>query len=115
MAGEKNPMEEVKKLLIQTLGEENYRAIIEGFKQHLQSDEYERAVAEHQELMAREDRVVEEASWFGRTGLPEDLERELPRYLRRELLSQSTSAGSEGRQRDLFEAGNDTPGAAEVL
>lgn len=29
--------------------------------------------------------VLEEADWMGRTGLPEDIERELPRYLRREL------------------------------
>jgi hypothetical protein len=85
MAGEKNPMEEVRQLLIQTLGEENFRAITEGVKQHLQSEAYKKAVAERQELMEREDQIVEEASWFGRTGLPEDLERELPRYLRREL------------------------------
>lgn len=85
MATEKNPMEELTKLLVQTLGEGKYRAITEGVKRLLQSDEYKKAVAERQELMEREEQVAEEASWFRRTGLPEDLERELPRYLRREL------------------------------
>ena len=31
-----------------------------------------------------EETVIEEAEWFGTTGLSEDIERELPRYLRRE-------------------------------
>lgn len=30
-------------------------------------------------------KVVESAPWFGHTGLPEETEREVPRYLRREL------------------------------
>ena len=41
--------------------------------------------------MEREEAIREEAPWFGMTGLPEEQERELPRYLRREfgqLLSQ---------------------------
>jgi hypothetical protein len=35
-------------------------------------------------LRAKERIAVEEADWIGRTGLAEDVERELPRYLRRE-------------------------------
>ena len=31
-----------------------------------------------------EETVVESADWFGKTGLPEDVERELPKYMRRE-------------------------------
>lgn len=34
---------------------------------------------------AAEEAVVEEADWFGTTGLGEELERELPKYLRREF------------------------------
>lgn len=34
---------------------------------------------------AAEEAVVEEAGWFGTTGLGEELERELPKYLRREF------------------------------
>ena len=35
--------------------------------------------------MAKEESVIEIATWFGKTGLPEGDERELPRYLRREF------------------------------
>lgn len=38
-----------------------------------------------EELYAREKRVVEEASWFGKTGLGPTVERELPRFVRHEL------------------------------
>jgi hypothetical protein len=34
---------------------------------------------------AAEASVVEEAEWFGKTGLSEEYERELPKYLRREF------------------------------
>lgn len=37
------------------------------------------------DLIARERKVIEKASWFGKTGLSEDVERELPRYIRREF------------------------------
>jgi len=33
----------------------------------------------------RDEAIVENAAWFGTTGLPVDVERELPRYLRREF------------------------------
>ena len=36
-------------------------------------------------LMDREDATTEDAHWIGTTGLDEDTERELPRYLRREF------------------------------
>ena len=57
----------------------------EKLKQLLQSDEVQKAVAERAERDAREAETIEEAPWFGTTGLGEALERELPRYLRREL------------------------------
>jgi hypothetical protein len=37
------------------------------------------------ELYLREKRVVEEAPWFGKTGLGPTVEREVPRYVRHEL------------------------------
>ena len=43
------------------------------------------AVQERQAGMYREYQVIEEAPWFGATGLPDETERELPRYLRREF------------------------------
>ncbi len=53
--------------------------------------EFKRRVQARLDEMKREESVREEAPWFGKTGLPDDVERELPRYLRREfgqLLSQ---------------------------
>ncbi len=84
MSAEQDPMDVLKKMLMETLGEAQYRMIDESVRQHLQSDDYKQAVAERFERMEREEFVVEEADWFGRTGLPDALERELPRYLRRE-------------------------------
>jgi hypothetical protein len=54
-------------------------------KAYLDSPEYKKAVEENLALMKKEEEVREEADWFGRTGLSDALERELPRYLRREL------------------------------
>lgn len=51
----------------------------------LQSPEYQKAVAERRALMEQEASYLEDAPWFGRTGLGDALERELPRYLRREF------------------------------
>jgi hypothetical protein len=45
----------------------------------------DRQVHERNLLRARERVTLEEADWIGRTGLGEEIERELPRYLRREL------------------------------
>ncbi len=51
---------------------------------YLASPEYKKAVQEKLDLMRKEEQIVEVANWFGKTGLPDDTERELPRYLRRE-------------------------------
>jgi hypothetical protein len=51
----------------------------------MKSGEFQRAVAEGMERMERENQVLEEAPWIGKTGFGEELERELPRYLRREF------------------------------
>ncbi len=55
------------------------------FKDYLNSAEYKKALQENLDRMKKEDEVREAADWIGKTGLPEDLERELPRYLRREF------------------------------
>lgn len=44
-----------------------------------------RVFLERHAVRQAERALPEEADWIGRTGLPEDIERELPRYLRREL------------------------------
>ncbi|MBC3874459.1 hypothetical protein [Undibacterium flavidum] len=51
---------------------------------YLASPEYKKKVQERLALMQKEEQVVEEAEWFGKTGLSDSIERELPRYLRRE-------------------------------
>lgn len=43
------------------------------------------AMKEKLEQMREEEKVLETADWIGRTGLDEETERELSRYLRREL------------------------------
>lgn len=50
----------------------------------LATPQYEKHVREKHELMQKEEQVTEQANWFGKTGLSESIERELPRYLRRE-------------------------------
>src|SRR3989344_1064334 len=54
-------------------------------KAFLESPEYKKAVEDRLALMKKEGEVREEAEWIGKTGLSEELERELPRYLRREF------------------------------
>lgn len=51
----------------------------------LASAEYKKRVQAELERMHKEEQVIEQAPWFGKTGLPDAVERELPRYLRREL------------------------------
>ena len=56
--------------------------------------EFKKRVQVRLDEMKKEESIREAALWFGKTGLPEDTERELPRYLRREfghLLSQPGS------------------------
>ena len=45
-------------------------------------------------------KLVEEAPWFGQTGLGDNAERELPRYLRREFGEVGTEDGYLGVQTD---------------
>ncbi|HEU4775845.1 MAG TPA: hypothetical protein VFS95_03405 [Telluria sp.] len=51
----------------------------------LASPEYKKRVQAELERMRKEEQVVEQAEWFGKTGLSDAIERELPRYLRREM------------------------------
>jgi len=61
----------------------------------------------------KEESIREEASWFGNTGLAEDAERELPRYLRRELGHLLSQPGSL-KAKDLVYLGAFTEGAETV-
>lgn len=47
--------------------------------------EFVRATSEYERKRAEEEATLEEAPWIGKTGLGEETERELPRYLRREF------------------------------
>lgn len=55
------------------------------FKESLQSQEFKKATEARLALMKKEEEVIEVAPWFGKTGLTTEIERELPRYLRREF------------------------------
>lgn len=66
-----------------TTGDEDADAA--AFGAFLESPAYQRALEEAQASLARDATVIEEAPWFGQTGLDEDSERELSRYLRREF------------------------------
>ena len=57
----------------------------EEMRTFLSSPEYRQAVSEARARMDDDDAVREEADWFGTTGLSEEDEREIPRYLRREF------------------------------
>ncbi|WP_018277337.1 hypothetical protein WKI13_00695 [Teredinibacter turnerae] len=65
-----------------------------AFAEMRKLEEFKMAVAEKQAQMEREYQVKEEAVWFGKTGLSEQTERELPRYLRRELGESLFNEGS---------------------
>jgi hypothetical protein len=47
--------------------------------------EYQAEMARLHKSYEVEQSLREEASWFGATGLPDEIERELPKYLRREF------------------------------
>lgn len=51
-------------------------------------------VRERQAMRDKEESILEAAHWIGKTGLPESTERELPRYLRRELGEMLLEEGS---------------------
>ena len=61
------------------------RELKEKMKAFLESPEYKESFEDRLALMKKEEAVREEAEWIGKTGLSEELERELPRYLRREF------------------------------
>ena len=52
------------------------------------------AVRERQAMRDKEESILEPAGWMGKTGLAESTERELPRYLRRELGEMLLEEGS---------------------
>ena len=58
------------------------------------SPEFKKVVQERMREMEKEELVVETSPWFGRTGLSAEIERELPRYLRRELGQTLSQAGA---------------------
>ena len=51
----------------------------------MHSAEFRARVREFREMREREEAVREEADWIGQTGLPEEVERQLPHYLRLEF------------------------------
>jgi hypothetical protein len=51
----------------------------------VQSDDIKALIQKRRDDMDRDAQTIESAPWFGTTGLTEDIERELPRYLRREF------------------------------
>ena len=51
----------------------------------MQSPDYHARVREYREMLEREEAVREEADWIGQTRLPEEVERQLPHYLRLEF------------------------------
>ena len=53
--------------------------------EQLNSEEVKKAAEERLARMEAEYEVEEDAVWFGETSLGEEIERELPRYLRREF------------------------------
>jgi hypothetical protein len=60
----------------------------------MRSDEYEGAVAAEIARQAAEDAVIEQAPWFGTTGLPDEVERRVPRYVRLEFGESLANAGA---------------------
>ena len=62
---------------------------------------------------AEEESVLEPAAWIGTAGLPEDVEPEVPRYLRR-ALGQSLRDADSLRAADLTYAGAFSESSAEV-
>ena len=65
-----------------------------GIHFYLGSQEYKQQYRQKLDLMEKEEQVVEMAPWFGKTGLSDTTERELPRYLRREYGQSLFDAGS---------------------
>jgi hypothetical protein len=60
-------------------------ALIDPFIKTLQSSEAQAIKRDYIAMREREATVLEEADWIGRTGLPEEVERAFPQYLRIEF------------------------------
>lgn len=58
---------------------------VQAFANIINSPEFKKGMEERLKLFTKEEEINEEAPWFGKTGLSNDVERELPRYLRREF------------------------------
>lgn len=54
-------------------------------EESMQSDTFKNAVKDKLDLINLERKIDEKAKWFGTTGLPEDFEKEVSRYLRLEF------------------------------
>ncbi len=78
-----------------------------------ENNRYRRGVADRAALIIKEETVVESATWFGKTGLSDALERELPRYLRREF-GQTLFDAKSLKAADLSYLGAFKEGAARV-
>ena len=85
----------------------------QGVQNFLQDERYKAAVEEEMRRMAEEEATLEPAVWMGKTGLPEDIEWEVPRYLRRELGQALQETGSL-RAADLVYAGSFSEPSAQV-
>ena len=60
-------------------------ALTDPFIKTMQSPEAQAIKRDYIEMREREAAVLEEADWIGRTGLPEEVERAFPQYLRIEF------------------------------
>lgn len=65
-----------------------------GITVDVNSADFKKRMQARLDEMRKEEAVREEAPWFGRTGLSDDEERELPRYLRREFGTLLSEPGS---------------------
>ncbi len=72
----------------------NDKEIEDNIKSFITSDEFKKSVEEQQNRIEDEYNIKEVAEWFGKTGLGEEIERELPHYLRRELGESLFNTGS---------------------
>ena len=63
----------------------NDKEIEDKIKLLINSDEFKKSFEDQQKRIEDEYNIKEEAEWFGKTGLSEEIERELPHYLRREF------------------------------
>ncbi len=81
-----------------------FRFLFERLQRH---PEYVARMALVERSYAAEETLTEEADWFGTTGLDDDLERELPKYLRREsgelLLEEGSLKASDLKYLGAFE------------